>query len=332
MLHQLQRNLAALPGVQSVSAVSHLPLNDTGDWYAEFWKDGAAADGQHLLADHRSILPGYFATVGATLLRGRDFTGSDDPAHQSVAIVDDVLAQQLWPGEDPLGKRINISDSPKGVYQFQRDWAVVVGVVRHIQCHSLTAMVRPQIYVPFQLAPRPMAMVIRTAGHVQGLAEIARKQVASLDSAMPMSNVAPLSDVLARARSETRFVSILAATLACVALVLVCIGIYGVLSYSVAQRASEIGIRMALGARRADVMRMVLRDGLWSVSQGLAGGILLSLSLTPLLSGLLFGVRPGDFVNYLTIVATVLLVGVLAASLPARQAIRVDPLVALRDE
>lgn len=332
MLHQLQQKLSALPGVQSVSAVSHLPLDDTGNWYAEYWKEGAPVEDQNALADHRSILPGYFGAIGATLLRGRDFTESDDTAHEHVAIVDDVLAQQLFRGENALGKKINVSDSPKGPYQFQRDWAVIVGVVRHIQCHSLIAIVRPQIYVPFQLAPRPMAIVMRTAGAASGLAESARKQVASLNSMMPVSRVTPLSDVLARARSESRFISILATSLAAIALLLACIGVYGVLSYSVAQRTSEIGVRMAIGAARADVMRMVLRDGFSSVLPGLAAGFALSFALTPLLANLLFGVRPRDFVNYLTIAAILLLVSALAAFLPARRAMRVDPLTALRYE
>src|SRR5690349_22920193 len=116
------------------------------------------------MSDMRSILPGYFATIGAQLVEGRDFAESDDAVHQHVAIVDDILARQLWPGDDALGKRLNVSVSPKGPFQFERDWVVVVGVVRHVQCHTLTAVVRPQVYVPYQLAPRPsMSLVIRTS-------------------------------------------------------------------------------------------------------------------------------------------------------------------------
>jgi predicted permease len=333
MLHELRQRIAALPGVQSVSAVSHLPLVEAANWYANYWKEGASEEEQHtVMADHRSILPGYFNTVGATLLRGRDFTESDDTAHQHVAIIDDVLARELWPSEDALGKKLNVSDSPKGAYQFERDWAVIVGIVKHIQCHSLTVMVRPQIYVPYQLAPRPVSLVILSSGAAPDLAASARAQVSFLNKNMAVSQVAPLTDYLARARSQSRFASLLAASLAAIALLLACIGIYGVLSYSVAQRTSEIGVRMAIGARRWDVLRMVLGQGLASAALGLTAGFLLSLILMPLLAGLLFGVTPGDPVNYILICVLVLTVSALAAFLPARHAMGIDPIVALRHE
>jgi putative ABC transport system permease protein len=333
MLHELQQRIAALPGVQSVSAVSHLPLVEAANWYANYWKEGASEEEQHtVMADHRSILPGYFNTIGATLLRGRDFTESDDAAHQHVAIIDDVLARELWPNEDALGKKLNVSDSPKGAYQFERDWAVVVGIVKHIQCHSLTVMVRPQIYVPYQLAPRPVSIVILTAGAVPDLGASARAQVAFLNKDMAVSQVAPLTDYLTRARSQSRFASLLAASLGAIALLLACIGIYGVLSYSVAQRTGEIGVRMAIGAQRWDVLRMVLGQGLTSAALGLTAGLLLSLIVMPLLAGLLFGVTPADPVNYILICALVLTVSTLAAFLPARHAMGINPIAALRHE
>ncbi len=334
MLRQLQQNLAALPGIQSVAAVSHLPLDDTGNWYDYYWKEGAPAELQNtVMADHRSILPGYFSTVGATLLSGRDFTPSDDAAHRHVTIVDDVLARQLWPDGDAIGKQLNVSDSPQGPYQFQRDWAVVVGVVRHVQYHSLTAIVRPQIYLPFQLAPRPtMAIVIRTAGGVPNLAASARKQVALLNKNVAVSRVETLSALVARALSESRFASLIAGLLSAIALLLACIGIYGVLSYSVAQRTSEIGVRLAIGASRVRVMRMVFADGFASVLLGLASGFLLSLVLMPLLARLLFGVKPGNPANYAIIMVVVLLVSAFAAFLPARRAMNIDPVTALRYE
>jgi predicted permease len=333
MLHELQRRVAALPGVQSASAVSQLPLVEAANWYANYWKEGASEEEQHtVMADHRSILPGYFNTIGATLLRGRDFTDSDDVAHQHVAIIDDALAKELWPNEEAIGKKLNVSDSPKGAYQFERDWAVIVGIVKHIQCHSLTVMVRPQIYLPYQLAPRPISIVIRTAGTVPDLAASARAEVAVLNKEMAVSQVAPLTDYLERARAQSRFASLLAASLAAIALLLACIGIYGVLSYSVAQRTGEIGVRVALGAKHSDVLRMVLGQGLTSAALGLIAGLLLSLILMPLLAGLLFGVTPADPVNYVLICAIVLTMSALAAFLPAWHAVRIDPIVALRHE
>jgi len=250
-----------------------------------------------------------------------------------VAIVDDVLARQLWPDGDALGKRLNISDSPKGPYEFERDWLTVVGVVRHVQYHSLTSIVRPQVYVPFQLAPRPtMSIVIRTAGAAPGLAAAARKQVALVNKNMATSHVEPLSVVVDRALAESRFVSLLSTLLSAIAVLLACVGTYGVLSYSVAQRTSEIGIRMAIGASRWNVMRMVLTDAFAPVAAGLAGGLVLSLAVTPLLAKLLFGVKPGDTMNYIAITLAMVLASTIAAVLPARRAVRIDPLTALRCE
>jgi putative ABC transport system permease protein len=333
MLHQLQQRIAALPGVQSVSAVSHLPLVEAANWYANYWKEGASEEEQHtVMADHRSILPGYFNTIGAILLQGRDFTESDDAVHQHVAIIDDVLAHELWPNQNAIGKKLNVSDSPKGAYQFERDWAVVVGIVKHIQCHSLTVIVRPQIYLPYQVAPRPVSIVIHTAGVVPDLAASARAQVALLNKDMAVSQVVPLTDYLTRARAQSRFASLLAVSLAAIALLLACIGIYGVLSYAVAQRTGEFGIRMAIGAQRWDVLRMVLVQGLKSTALGLAVGLLLSAILMPLLAGLLFGVTPADPVNYILISALMLSVSVLAALLPARHAMGINPIAALRHE
>ncbi len=333
-LHQIQQSLATLPGVQSVAAISHLPLDDSGNWYDYYWKDGAPIDEQTtVMADHRSILPGYFTTIGATVLEGRDFTDSDDAAHQHVAVVDDILARQLWPNEDAIGKKLNLSDSPKGFYQFQRDWGVVIGVVHHVQYHPLTAIVRPQIYVPYPLAPRPsMSFVIHTAGPLPTLADAVRARVAQVSRDMPITHLEPMQLLVDRAHAESRFASLLATLLSGLALVLASIGIYGVLSYSVAQRTTEIGIRMAIGAPRAQVMQMILADGFAWVLPGLAAGFFLSLLVTPLLARLLFGVRPGNLANYALIFAVVLAVSALAAFLPARRAMNIDPLTALRCE
>jgi predicted permease len=333
-LHLIQQKLAALPGVRSAAAISHLPLDDAGNWYDYYYKEGASADEQNsVMADHRSILPGYFTTIGATLQEGRDFTDSDDAQHQHVVLIDDVLARQLWPNTSPIGQKLNISDSPAGFYQFQRDWAVVVGVVHHVQYHSLTAIVRPQIYVPYPLAPRPsMSFVLHTGAGVTNLADAARREVASVNKDIPITHVEPLQLLVDRAHAESRFASLLAMLLSGLALVLASIGIYGVLSYSVAQRTTEIGIRMAIGAPRSQVMRMILADGFAWVLPGLTAGFVLSLFVTPLLERLLYGVKPGNAANYIVILVGVLIVCALAAFLPARRAMKIDPLTALRYE
>lgn len=333
-LHLIQQKLAVLPGIQFASAISHLPLDDAGNWYDYYYREGAsAAEQTSVMADHRSTLPGYLSAVGATLLEGRDFTDADDAQHQHVAIIDDVLAQQLWPGQSAIGRKINLSDSPQGFYHFQRDWAIIVGVVHHVQYHSLTAIVRPQIYVPYPLAPRPsMSFVLHTSGPDSGLAAAVRNTVDAVNKDIPVTHVEPMQLLVDRAHSESRFASLLATLLSVIALGLATSGIYGVLSYSVARRTTEIGIRMAIGARRAQVLRMILADGFAWILPGLLAGFLLSLAVTPLLAHLLYGVKSASLANYAIMLIGVLVVSAFAAFLPARRAMKIDPLSALRYE
>jgi predicted permease len=333
-LHLIQQKLGALPGIQYASAISHLPLDDAGNWYDYYYREGASvAEQTSVMADHRSTLPGYFAAIGATLLEGRDFTDGDDAQHEHVAIIDDVLAHQLWPGQSAIGQRINLSDSPQGFYQFQRDWAIIVGVVHHVQYHSLTAIVRPQIYVPYPLAPRPsMSFVLHTSGVEAGLATAVRSTIDSVSRDIPTTHVEAMQVLVDRARSESRFASLLATLLSLIALVLAASGIYGVLSYSVAMRTTEIGIRMAIGEPRAQVLRMILFDGFVCIIPGLLAGFLLCLAVTPLLAHLLYGVQPTNLANYTVMLAGVLIMGAFAAFLPAFRAMNIDPLTALRYE
>ena len=189
-----------------------------------------------------------------------------------MAIVDDELAAREWPGQSALGKKLNISDSPKGFYEFERDWVVVVGVVRHVQYHSLTTSVRPQIYVPFQLAPRPVSFVVRaTAGTPPATLRAAiRAKLDEVDKSAPLARVVTLGELADQARAQNRFVAYLAAALAGIALLLACVGIAGVTSYSVAQRTNEIGLRMALGATSNNVLKMIVERNLVPVAVGLA--------------------------------------------------------------
>ncbi len=333
-VHQLQQHLLTIPGVESASLVSHLPLDDSyPNWYDVYYPEGAAPSEQsNALADDRSILPGYFHTIGATLISGRDFTDADDAAHQHVAIIDNALAIQTWPGQDPLGRKLNISDSPKGPYQFERDWVVVVGVVKHVQYHSLTTMVRPQIYVPFSLAPRPVSFVVRAGMPLADLAAPIREQVARVDKNAPVARLIALDELVNQARAQNRFVAFLAAALATTALLLACVGIAGVTAFSIAQRTHEIGIRMALGASPGKILRMILGQGLGPVIAGLLAGLASSLALMPLLQSLLFGVPPDDPLTFGAISAFLFVVGTLACYLPALRATRIEPSTALRYE
>lgn len=334
-LKELRSNLAALPGAQAVGAVSHLPLDEgKGNWYSYYWPDGAPAEQQNtIMADHRSTLPGYFRSLGATMLEGREFEDADDAAHIHVAVVDDIVAEQLWPGQDALGKKVSVEDSPAGPFQFERESVIVVGVVKHIQSHTLTSKGRGQIYLPVPLAPRPVySFVVRTTEPMETFRAYALQAVRKLDKDMPISNLLPQMDYVKKARAQTRFVTVLAGTLGALALFLACIGIYGVTSYSVAERKREIAIRIAVGADSAHVGKMVLRQSGTPVIAGVIAGLTLAATLTPLLSGMLFGVRPSDPLTYVFIALVLGAVGVAACYIPARRATKVDPMIALRCE
>jgi len=334
-LKELRSSLASLAGTEAVGGVSHLPLDEgKGNWYNYYWADGAPADKQNtVMADHRSTLPGYFRSLGATMLAGREFDDTDDARHTHVAIVDDTVAEQLWPSEEALGRKISVEDSPAGPFQFERESVVVVGVVKHIQSHTLTSKGRGQIYLPVPLAPRPIySIVVRTTEPIETFSAYVRQTVRKLDKAMPVSNLHPQMDYVDNARAQTRFVTVLSGALGSLALFLACIGIYGVTSHTVAERKREIAIRIAVGADSSDVGKMVLRQSGTPVIAGVIAGLGLAAALTPLLSGMLFGVRPSDPLTYVFIAFVLGAVGLLACYVPARRATRVDPMIALRCE
>jgi len=247
--------------------------------------------------------------------------------------VDDTVAEQLWPGQDALGKKISVEDSPKGPFQFERESVVVVGVVKHIQSHTLMSKERGQIYLPVPLAPRPVySFVVRTTEPMQTFNAYVQQAVKKLDKELPVANLLPQMDYVEKACAQTRFVTVLAGALGMLALFLACIGIYGVTSYSVAERKREIAIRIAVGADSADVGKMVLRQSGTPVVAGVIGGLAFAAVLTPLLSGLLFSVRPSDPLTYASIAIVLVTVGIAACYIPARRATKVDPIIALRCE
>jgi putative ABC transport system permease protein len=337
-LKELRTRVLAIPGTQSVSGISHLPFDEgLGNWYSYYWPEGAPIQQQNtVMADHRSTLPGYFSTMGATLLAGREFEDTDDAAHTHVAIIDETVGNQFWPGQSAkelIGKRLSVEDSPSGAFQFIREPVVVIGVVKHLQAHSLTTSERGQIYLPVPLAPRPAyTMVVRTTAPVDAFATYVQQAVRKMDREMPVSNLRPANDYIEKARAQTRFVTVLGSALGILALFLACIGIYGVTSYSVAQRNREIAIRLVVGAKSANVCGLVLRQSGLPVAAGLLVGLGLSGVLTPLLSTLLFGVRPNDPLTYAAISLVLGAVGAAACYIPARRATRVDPMIALRCE
>ena len=332
LFRQVQERVGALPGVEAVGAVSHLPLDDYPNWYEYYWRDGAPAAEQNvLMADHRAILPGFFGSLGAELVAGRDITAADDAAHPNVIVVDESLARRTWPGQDPLGKRLNVTFIHDGSFDPTR--AEVVGVVRPLRYRDLTSDVRGQVYVPYlQSAREQLTFTVRTRGDPGLLSGPIRREVARLDPDLALSRVRPLTEYVAEARKAARFTTAVAGALAGLALMLAGIGIYGVLAYAVAQRTREIGVRMALGGRPRDILGLVAGQAFVLVGAGLAAGLLGSLALTGLLSRLLYGVGPHDLPTILGAALVLAATGALAAYLPARRAMTVDPMVALRLE
>lgn len=331
---QLEKQLAQIPGVQSAAATSHVPLDEFSNWWSYYYPEGAAADQQQTqMADHRCVSPGLFRTLQVPLLAGRYFNESDDMSHPRVLIVDDLLAQKTWPGQSALGKKLNVETVNNG--DFKPAWTEVVGVVKHINYQSLVQEGRPQVYLPVLQSPRgslPMSFVVRSTGPVETLIGPVKQAVARLDKDLPVAKIRSLDEMVATAQARVRFTTLLSGMLALIATFLACVGIFGVTSYSVTQATSEIGIRMALGAHRRDILRLVLRQSMLFILLGIVLGTICSAALAPGISGLLFRVKPLDIATFSTVIIVLIAVGLLACLLPAARASRIDPMAALRYE
>ena len=329
----LEDRLRTLPGVQAVGAVSHLPLDDYPNWYSPYGPEGAPEERRRtLMADHRAATPGYLAALGATLVAGRFFDALDEQAGRAVVVIDERLAAEAWPGQDPIGKRLDHERMlPDG--DFGERTSEVVGVVRHIHQHRLTQMPRGQIYLPYASSAREhLSFVVKSAGAEAALVGPVRAAVAAIDADLAVAKVRPLADYLERALRPARFTMVLASLFAGLALVLAAVGIYGVVSTTVGERRRELGVRLVLGATPGELTAQVLREELKLALLGLALGAAASLVAARLLSTLLFGVGAIDPVAFS--VAALILPGtaLLASWLPARRAARGSPMAALRIE
>lgn len=319
LVERLTANVAALPGVVSAAAVSTLPL--TGE--SEGWSLHPADDPERsVMTRIRAITPGYFRTLGIRLQGGREF-GAEDRGTTQGAIVSATAARRLWPGvADPVGRRIGT-----------KDFMTVVGVVDDTHASGLDAEIRPYLYVPFrQFTPREFALAIHTSGDPAPLVRAVQQEVWRLDKNLPVTRVETMRQLVADSIAPRRFPAVLMALFGGFALVLAAVGIHGILSYAVAQRTHEFGIRMALGATRQHVLAAVLRQAGLLLAGGLAIGLVAAAVLAPLMRGLLYGLAPSDVLVYAGGAAVLAGVAALASVNPARRAVRLDPMACLRYE
>jgi predicted permease len=317
----------SLPGIEFAGAISRLPLNP-GNSTRSLDIQGRTPEKDDLPPDYLVASPAYFQTMGIPLRSGRAFTDRDSETAASVAIVTQAMAEYFWPGRDPLGQHVRISNGND-----KEPWSEVVGVVGDIRQHHLERNPRPALYVPYAQDPWPfVAVVVRTKMDPASTASSVESAIHAVDPDEPVYDVRTMKEVESVSVSPQRLQLVLLGLFAILALTLACTGIYGVMAYFVAQRTREIGVRMALGAQARDVIGMVVGEGLRMALLGAALGLLGSVFLMRVLSGLLFGVTPRDPLTFCGVAAILTGVALLACYIPARRATVLDPLVALRYE
>jgi len=322
-MRQLIERVAALPGVQSVSSVNYLPLGQQNANAVVF----APGREQRVEEPGLQIIDlNYFGTMGMTLLRGREFTAADTASSPRVAVINEALAARLFPGEDALGKQLRVPNREDIAYE-------VVGIAKDSAYRSLGEAPRAVLYRPFAQEYSPtMNLVVRAAADPQPLVAALRREVNSLDPDLPIQNLRTLREHVGAALEPARLGTLTLGAFSLLGLFLAAIGIYGVMSYSVTRRSHEIGVRMALGARRSDVLKLIVRQGATLTAAGAAIGLLLALAVARLLAKLLYGIGSTDPLTFAGVTLFLIAVALLACYLPARRATKVDPMTVLRRE
>jgi putative ABC transport system permease protein len=323
---QLRDRVAAIPGVRSVATGLQVP--PFGGIFAPYLAEGMPPDlprGQRPIALWNSVSPAYFQTLGIPLLKGRNFSDADIEKSAQVVIISQSLANRYWAHEDPIGRQIQIARQPAP--------AEVVGIVADMRNRGVGADIVDELYTPLPQRPwGTMSVLVKTQGNPMQVVPAVRSALESVDRDQPMTQVRSLEESLSSAVGQQRVSAILLGTFAMLALILAAIGIYGVTSYSVAQRSKEIGIRIAMGAQPRDVLRLILGFGAKLALMGVVIGIIAALALTQLMKTMLFGVAATDALTMAAVSLTLIAVTLLACYIPARRAMSVDPVIALRTE
>jgi putative ABC transport system permease protein len=322
----VQREVGALPGVVSVGAMSHVPFEGNAGRGFRIQGRPEPARNENPSANYRLTCPGYFRSLGIPIRRGRDFGAADTTTSEGVAIINEETARRYWPNEDPIGQRIRIGSA-------EAPWLTIVGVVGNVKHFGLENPSRRELYRPYAQAAWPtMSVTVKTATSPMGLAPAVRAALARIDPDQPVSRIRTMAEVVFNSVGERRFPMRLLGLFSIVALLLAAIGVYGVASYLVSQRTREIGIRVALGAGRKQVTRMIVGRSLLPIAAGLVAGIIGAVFAARLLASMLYEVRPSDPM-VLGSIALLLAGAAMGASwIPARRAASVDPLVVLRQE
>jgi putative ABC transport system permease protein len=326
-LTAVQQKILALPGVQAVGAINDLPVAGRGSVNGDFNIEGRPKfkSGEAPVAEYRLVTPSYFRAIGISLLKGRVFNDSDDARQQVSILVNETLARRFFPGEDPVGKRLLVMDDKPHE---------IIGVVGDAKQWGLERPTDPEIYFSYAQIGfgSETTLVIRTDLEPASLSEGVRGAIREVNSDAPVYGIKSMMQVTADSTAQRRFNTILMTSFAGIALLMATIGLYGVISYSVAQRSQEIGIRMALGAQGRDVLRMIIWSGLKLALAGVVFGLLISLAITRMLVSLLYGVGATDPFTLIIGSIFLTLVALLACYIPARRATRIDPMIALRYE
>jgi putative ABC transport system permease protein len=325
---ELIRRVESLPGVERASLSTVQPLSGVAV-NDPFSIEGRPLDFNNApVAGWQHVTPNFFRTLGIPIVAGRDFTERDTADTSGAAIINEAMARRYFPNEDPIGKRLTL-----GLHRPDDPWLTIVGVVKDIPHRGLESKAEPDWYLSYLDQPRRYAyLMARASGDPASLAAAIRSQVLAIDKDQPVTGIRTVNEVIASTTAPRRFNTLLLAIFAAVAMALAAVGIYSVISYSVTQRTQEVGVRMALGARPGDVIRLILKQGLTLTLIGVAAGLLGAIAAARVMTGLLYGVTATDPATFVAISLLLATVATLACYLPARRAARVEPMAALRCE